>query len=57
MERIQRGINKLDRAICIYANNNVVAMAFRHTIKSQADINLIRAYELRRRKKHEIILY
>lgn len=52
MERIQRGINKLDHAICIYANGNVESIAFSNTVKEQTDINLIHAYELKRRKQH-----
>lgn len=52
MERIQRGINKLDHAICIYGNEDVVELVSNNTVKNQADINLIRAYELKRRKQH-----
>lgn len=52
MERIRRGINKLDVPIFIYANGSVETMAFNNTLKNQADANLVRAYELKRRKQH-----
>ncbi|VDG24224.1 hypothetical protein [Lactiplantibacillus mudanjiangensis] len=52
MERIQRGINKLDHATFIYANGNVAITDFINTVKNQADANLVYAYELKRRKQH-----
>lgn len=53
MERIKRGINKLDHVTFIYANGNVAITDFSNTVKSKADANLVRAYELKRRKQHE----
>lgn len=35
------------------ANGNVEVMVFSNTVKKQTDINLIRAYELKRRKQHD----